>query len=106
MLDNDIERALQDDSGVTPSADFAGRIMVSVRQVAREREALAFPWRRLVTGFALCAVVTVAGLPGLEAASGAAMESWTVVAVPWLSAALVVAFLPAWWSFRLAGYRG
>jgi hypothetical protein len=106
MKDNDIERALRSDPGVTPSADFTGRVMVSVRQLAREREALTFPWRRLATGLSLCAVVTGAGLPELQATSGAVMESWLAVALPWLAAALVLAFLPAWWSFRLVGHRG
>lgn len=111
MLDREIESALRNDPGVTPSPGFTGRVMVCVRHAAGEREALAFPWRRLATGLSVCAAVTVAGLlaaprPDLEVVSRAVAESGLAVAAPWLAAALLSAFLPAWWSFRLIGQRG
>lgn len=107
MHDDEIERALRSDPGLTPSPGFTGRVMVSVRHAAREREALAFPWGRLSAGLAACAVVTVAApllgpRPELRELSRAAADLQLVSAAPWLATALVLAFLPSWWSLRLA----
>jgi hypothetical protein len=108
---NEIDRVLRDDPGLAPSPGFAGRVMVSVRQAAEQREGLPFPWRRLASAIAASALVTVGGLaagprPDLAALSRAAVDYGLAASAPWLAAALVLAFLPAWWSLRLAGQRG
>lgn len=111
MRDGAIERALRDDPGLTPSPGFTGRVMASVRLEAGERGALAFPWRHLAAGLSACAAVTAAGIllappPDLAALSRAVAAVALTQAAPWLAAAVVLTFLPTWWSMRLVGRRG
>lgn len=110
MHEIEIERALRNDPGLTPRPGFTGRVMVSVRQAAGEREGLAVPWLPLVAGLAFCAAVTGAGLlagprPDLQTLSRSVAGSGLAASFPWLAAALLCGFLPAWWSFRLLARR-
>jgi hypothetical protein len=55
--------------------------------------------------------VTVAALllgprPDVRELSRAVADYELLSAAPWLATALVLSFLPSWWSLRLAGRRG
>jgi hypothetical protein len=58
----DIERILRDDPEITPSPDFAGRVMRTVHRDIELRGGLGFPWARLATGLVTCAVLTIVGV--------------------------------------------
>jgi len=103
MSPNEIERALRDDRTIAPSPEFAGRVMRVVRQRADEREALAFPWRRLAPGLALCAAIVAVGLVG--GAPPLRVESTLAQAVTWIPSVLAGSYALVWWSLRLAGFR-
>jgi hypothetical protein len=111
MNENEIDRALQSDVTIEPSSDFASRVMVAARRNAREREAIAFPWGRLLPGLLACAAVTVAGLvlgppPELpEAAMRIVEDPVTVQAVAWIPTSLVAIWALVWMSMRVVGLR-
>ena len=44
MNQETIDRALGDDRRITPSPDFARRVMRSVQTEAAERQSMSFPW--------------------------------------------------------------
>ena len=62
MNQGEIDRALGNDQRITPTPEFAARVMGVVRREVREPEALGFPWRRLLPGLTACAILTLAGL--------------------------------------------
>ena len=103
MKPNEIERAMRTDTTVTPSPDFADRVMRAVRVEADTTRGLEFPWKWLAAGLAACAALIVAGfLAGargvdLDAASPATTQALTI-----LPMSLVGTLLLLWWSRRLA----
>jgi hypothetical protein len=110
MLDHEIDRILRDDPGLTPSSGFVGRVMTRVHEAESERAALPFPWSRLLAGLAVCSGLTLAAIllgprPDLQELGRAAAAHGLVAAGPWLGVALVLAFLPTWWSLRRVGTR-
>ena len=54
---NDIDHLLSSEPGLAPSSGFAASVMSAVRDGA-EDPPLPFPWRRFVTGLAVCVLVT------------------------------------------------
>ena len=108
MNQETIDRALGDDRRITPSPDFARRVMRSVQTEAAERQSMSFPWFLpigalvVTTGLVLAVVLSsdmaiatpTAGHPGSLAS-----------ALAWLSTALTASLGLAWWSVRFAGHR-
>jgi hypothetical protein len=111
MNANEIDRALREDRAITPSPDFAARVMVAVRRQAVEHEGLAFPWRRLLPGLAACTAIAVAGMiwgapPAIPEAVTRVMENAAVVhAATWVPMSLLGSWMLVWTSLRLAGHR-
>lgn len=111
MNANEIDRALREDHVITPSPDFAARVMVAVRRQAVEHEALEFPWRRLFPGLAACVVAAVAGViwgtpPEIPSVVTRAMQDTAAIqAVTWISMALLGSWMLVRTSLRLAGHR-
>jgi hypothetical protein len=111
MNPNDIHRALREDREITPSPEFAGRVMRAVRQHTDESEALSFPWRRLLPGLAVTALLVVAGLvmgpPSID--SRAMAETLNRIALrqsaAWIPMTLVGSYALVWCSLRMSGYR-
>jgi hypothetical protein len=109
MSVNEIERALRDEPQIEPSSDFCARVMVAVRQETHEREALAFPWSRLIPGLVACAVVVVAAL--FTGPAPSAPESLVTVlddpvaaqVLNILTSSLVGTWMLVWISMRFAG---
>jgi hypothetical protein len=105
MKQEEIERALRTEKTVTPSPDFAHRVMRAVRAEADANRGLEFPWRWLAAGLAACAALIAAGVMtgarGVEldalSLSPAAIQATMLVPV-----SLAVSFLLVWWSRRLA----
>jgi len=111
MNANEIDRALREDHVITPSPDFAARVMVAVRRQAGEREALAFPWRRLFPGLAACTVAAVVGviwgtpseIP--SAVTRIMQDTAAIQAFTWIPMSLLGSWMLVWTSLRLAGHR-
>jgi hypothetical protein len=109
MSDNEIDRALGNDPPIEPSSDFSARVMVAVRQQVREREALAFPWSRLIPGLVACTVLVVVGLivdptPSVPASLLSILEEQVMVhTLTWITASLVGTWALVWMSLRFAG---
>jgi hypothetical protein len=112
----DIERILRDDPEITPSPDFAGRVMRTVHRDIELRGGLGFPWARLATGLVTCAVLTIVGVvisvlrgdpsPAiLEHLARAAEQPAMVTALVWIPTSLAGAYALVWWSMRAAGFR-
>jgi hypothetical protein len=112
----DIERILRDDPEITPSPDFSGRVMRTVHRDIELRGGLEFPWARLVTGLAICTVLTIVGVvisvmrgdpaPAvLEHLARTARQPAITTALVWVPTSLAGAYLMVWWSMRAAGLR-
>jgi hypothetical protein len=65
MNPEDIERALRGEPELAPSTDFTARVMRGVWREAETRQAIPFPWKRLLSGLAACAALTLAGVTAL-----------------------------------------
>jgi hypothetical protein len=110
MNANEIDRALREDRGIAPSPAFASRVMGAVRRQAEDREAIAFPWLRLLPG--LVASVAIAGAsvvfappPEVPQTVVRALENPAVVqAATWVPMALLGTWLATWLPLRLTGY--
>jgi hypothetical protein len=75
--------------------------MRAVRLRVDEHEALAFPWRRLVPGLALCAAIIAVGL----GAGSPPVRAEGLLAATWIPSVLAGSYALVWWSLRLAGFR-
>ena len=108
MSSDDIDRLLREDRNIEPSPYFAGNVMRAVRRSVDDRAAIAFPWKRLVPGLAVCVAAIVAGAiggaPGIppEVASRAAENLARFQVVTWVPAAIAGTYLLVWWSMRVA----
>lgn len=116
MNPNEIDRMLREDPRITPSAGFAGRVMVTVRHEAREREGLPFPWVRFLPGLGACVVFTGVGIvwalvtggppPVVLGAVAEALERFIPAETAiWVSMTLLGSYLLTMGSLRLAGHR-
>ena len=111
MNANEIDRALREDRTITPSTNFAARVMVAVRRQAGEHEALAFPWRRLLPGLVACTAIAVTGViwgtpPTIPASVTRIMQDAAAVqAATWIPMSLLGTWMLVWSSLRLAGHR-
>jgi hypothetical protein len=109
MNGNEIDRALVSELEIEPGSDFSARVMVAVRQQVSQREAMAFPWSRLLPGLvAWVAVVAVTFVvdpaPAAPAFLVAILENPIVLQVfGWISSSLLGAWVLVWMSMRLAG---
>lgn len=111
MNTNEIERALCNDETIEPTREFASRVMGAVRREVGEREALAFPWRRLLPGLIASMALTVAAL--VFAQPLALSESTVrllrdpvlIQSSTWVPTAILGTWLLIWGSLRFAGYR-
>jgi len=118
MNPKDIERALRGEPELTPSIDFAARVMRGVWREAETRQAIPFPWKRLLLGLAACAALTSAGgsvlwlrgeaLPPVmdsQAIAAAAERSGLLPALTWVPTVLAISYGLAWGSLRLSRLR-
>ena len=111
MNQGEIDRALGNDQRITPTPEFAARVMGVVRREAREREALGFPWRRLLPGLTACAILTLAGLllgtpaPASQLAPAWMLDPAMAQAMVWVPMTLLCSWVLVWGSMRLAGHR-
>ncbi len=118
MSTDELGEVLRGERRLTPSADFASRVMRAIEAEATAREGLAFPWRRLVVGLVACAATAVAGAIAievrgeggppsidLEATIGDLQRSGMFPALVWMSVALAGCYFVTWVSMRLAGSR-
>ncbi len=106
MHRDDIERLLASETMIEPSPGFAASVMEAVRSEAAAPEPLAFPWRRVLPGLVLVALVLMAGLGMLVGAlvtapaSGPTPEwatpGWLSARHLWLAAGLLGALLIPW----------
>jgi len=108
---NEIERALRDDETIQPTREFASRVMGAVRRQAGERDALAFPWRRLLPGLIASVALTVAALvfaPPItlsESTIRMLRDPVLIQSATWVPTAILGTWLLVWGSLRFAGYR-
>jgi hypothetical protein len=107
---DDIETALRNEPLIAPGSDFCARVMVGVRRQAVEREALPFPWSRLLPGLVAClaVVVVVAVFADPTPASFAfplpILENPAVgQALGWIASSLLGTWLLVWMAMRFAG---
>ena len=114
MNPDDIDRALREDETVTPSPEFAARVMRSVRHEAEDLGAIAFPWSRVVPGIVVCTIVLivgiVAGRPVIDPETVENAGTGVVQVIPaetfvWMVAPLLGSWLLVRVSLRAAGYR-
>lgn len=108
MNPNEIERALREESTITPSPDFTGRVMRAVRDRVAQQEALAFPWRRVLPGLIACVVLTLVSLFAIPIDSGArssVQQAALAAAAAWLMMALTGSYALVWGALRFSGYR-
>ena len=116
MKPDELERILRDDLEITPSPDFANRVMRTVHRDIELRGGLEFPWARLVTGLAICAVLTIVGVvtgstqggPApdvVEHLARVAEQPAIAAALVWGPTSLAGAYLLAWWSRRTLGFQ-
>jgi len=111
MNANEIDRALRGDRTIAPSPEFASRVMGAVRRQVGEREALPFPWRRLVPGLLASAAVTIAALLFLppptipESVASLLRDQAVAQSLTWVPVGIVGTWALIWSSMRLAGYR-
>ena len=101
-----IDQALRHDREITPSLDFARRVMRSVRHEAVHRQGLPFPWPLLAGGLAVTAGLTLAGVLTGEMPSEIALAEpfrYLAPALGWLSTTLAGSLGLVWWSLRFAG---
>lgn len=106
MSQKTIDQALRNDRRITPSPDFARRVMRSVRTEMAERETLSFPWflpigALVVTAGLVLAVVLSGDSPIATPTAG--RPGSLAPALAWLSTALIASLGLAWWSVRFAG---
>jgi hypothetical protein len=111
-LDVALERLLRVDAAIDPSSGFAQRVMASVRQEAATPAPIPFPWRQLVPGVALCAVLIACGAIVLLRTTGGGLAPTSLPSLsgPALGAAHAIALSLAalglsggltWFSSRL-----
>jgi len=82
MKHEPIDRILGEDPALTPSSGFADSVMDAVRREAAGPEPLAFPWRRVVPGLAVCLLAIVAiAVAAVTGPSGAENESAPLTAL-------------------------
>ena len=106
MNETEIERALRDEPEISPTPDFAHRVMRSVRHQAADHEAMPFPWKQLAAGLAASAGLALAGVLAGGASAPAPLPELSgelVNALTWLSTTLVGCLGLGWWSVRHAG---
>jgi hypothetical protein len=110
MNPNEIDRALREDRGIAPSPAFAARVMGAVRRQADDREAIAFPWLRMLPGLVASLVIVVATVilappPEIPRSVVQVLENPAFVqAATWVPMGLLGTWLATWLSVRLAGY--
>jgi hypothetical protein len=111
MNANGINRALREDRTIEPSPIFASRVMGAVRRQASDRDALAFPWSRLLPGLVACVAVTGMAFlysPPLtipEPVTAMLRDPVLLQAATWGPTLLIGTWLLVWGSLRLSGYR-
>ena len=82
MKHEPIDRILGEDPTLTPSSGFVGSVMEAVRREAAGPEPLAFPWRRVAPGLAICLLAVVAAaIATLTGPTGAENESAPLTAL-------------------------
>lgn len=107
MKHDELDDLLSREDSLEPSSGFAARVMASVTAQATAPPPLAYPWRRLVPGFAALALVLVLlAWAAFASPSGGSITldfstpAWRMAA--WTGLALVVSFLGLAFSVHLA----
>ena len=106
MNQDAIDQALRSHREITPSPEFARRVMRAVRTEAVGQQAVGFPWLlpagalTLTTGLTLAVVLT----GGLESGVTLAGRFGALAgSLAWLTTALTGSLGLAWWAMRFAG---
>jgi hypothetical protein len=129
MNDNDLDRMLMDREEIVPSSGFVASVMEAVQQEAAAPAPIPFPWKWALPGLIVSVAMamgmiarwfyfgTRAGHPGKPVANALPMETLTsslpqvhiavstLTALEWSALALLVSFVAAWLSMRIAGVR-
>jgi len=107
-MDDNLDRILSADQDVVPSPAFVGNVMASVRREASTPAPIAFPWWRVVPGFAISVlaltalfIVAVIQIRAGSAVAGPVphifvngTETATRVGLGWIALAFVASFIP------------
>jgi hypothetical protein len=108
MRDPEVENALANEPTIVPSAGFSKRVMDAVRREGTSEvtgyPSVPFPWRIVLSGVGLAAVVIVAAAVAGEATLSASKpEAFGPLneVIAWLSTTGAGSFLIVWWSLRL-----
>lgn len=129
MNDNDLDRMLMKRDDILPSSGFVASVMEAVRQEAAAPAPISFPWKWALPGFIVCVAMAMgmivqwfhSGAQASRAAKSIAtalpMESITASlpqmhiaistldALEWSALALLVSFVAAWFSMRIASTK-
>jgi hypothetical protein len=107
-MDDNLDRILSTDQDVVPSSAFVDNLMAAVRREASTPAPIAFPWWRVVPGFAICAVALTAFMviAAIQIYEGAAVagpaprlfvnvvETANRVGLGWIALALIASLIP------------
>lgn len=107
MNDDTIDRALREESEITPSLGFSHRVMRSIRHERAYRQAIPFPWRLFAAGLGVSVALILLGTFVLAPPQNALPEfpEPLGLALAVLAATLTGILGLTWWSLRLARPR-
>lgn len=129
MNRDDLDRMLMEREEIVPSSGFVASVMEAVQQEAAAPTPIPFPWKWALPGFVVSvamamgmiarwfysgahsshpvqSVVTVLPMERLSSSlSQAHIAGSTLVALEWSALGLLVSFVAAWLSMRIAGVR-
>lgn len=108
---DETDRILSEDEAIQPSLGFSARVMRAVRDEAEQTKPLAFPWRRLLPGLCVCAVLILAAAVGwvpepASSLSDPALPTLAIEGVSWVAATLLGSGWLVWWVLRPSRPRG
>jgi hypothetical protein len=116
MKHEEIDRILRGDVELEPSSGFTSSVMDAVRREAAGPEPLAFPWRQVLPGMAICALAVVVVVIAALIGSNGVVPSWEpqiarleqtlrAQSTMWLTISLLGSWLLVRMSLMFAGFE-
>jgi hypothetical protein len=119
MNPDELDRILSAEQEILPSSGFTASVMDAVREEACALPPIPFPWKRVLPGLAIAAVVLVVllvqAIAQLEESASAAQSPWALLqtylpilsaaqhfGAQWILFALIVTLGSLWFPLRLA----